>query len=722
MNIFSGSMKKDEQPKGNSEYKQPSEDLKIEPLKPKLKHKLEIEQTKEELRIEGALAVEDYTVDGLWLFPRGQQEGFLVEQNWGTNNFQFVVSLNEMMQLTMASEVNTFDWFIEVTVPFDILSEKKRQADSIKISEKDNQKFASYYMRLGRFQYTNFKGTSFHYLEDNYSINYITTKGNISFVVNGEPPTVPIKINIDRIHQQESGFGISGMLFTKSSLINSGELILRGRESLEELKFDQSEFTHLDDPVENSYGNNRYMYTSEIEFNRIDGGEALGEEVYDFYFKLNLNNRHEPIYVRIGAPVTPKQLFAKDMYLKSSKEFAVLNPYYTFKHSNLSLEVFKFPRNLYGYLRRTIRWSKLIRKLFKNKDLWLVGERTYKAQDTGFAFFKYMRTQHPDKQVYYVIEKDSPERKNVEKYGNVLEYKSKKHIWKTIIAKKIISSHHPDYLYPIRTPSFKANVEADKVFLQHGVMGTKNMVANYGKNAIDFDTDFFIVSSDSEKEMIVRDFGYNPKDVFVTGLSRFDTLFETDVTPKKQVFIIPTWRDWIVTEDTFIESEYYKRYKELIHSEALHELAEVHGFNIVLSLHPNMQQFSKFFKHDNVQINIQGEIDVQHLIKESALMITDYSSVAFDFSFLHKPVIYYQFDRKAFIGKRDSHLDLENELPGEICYEHEELLMLLEEYATNQFQMKEDYRVRADRFIKYRDQKSSERIYEVINGNEAKRS
>ncbi|MEX6101942.1 CDP-glycerol glycerophosphotransferase family protein [Mammaliicoccus sciuri] len=34
-----------------------------------------------------------------------------------------------------------------------------------------------------------------------------------------------------------------------------------------------------------------------------------------------------------------------------------------------------------------------------------------------------------------------------------------------------------------------------------------------------------------------------------------------------------------------------------------------------------------------------------YLFKESKLMITDYSSVAFDFSFLEKPVIYYQFDR-----------------------------------------------------------------------------
>ena len=47
-------------------------------------------------------------------------------------------------------------------------------------------------------------------------------------------------------------------------------------------------------------------------------------------------------------------------------------------------------------------------------------------------------------------------------------------------------------------------------------------------------------------------------------------------------------------------------------------------------------------------------------------MITDYSSVAFDFGFLYKPVIYYQFDKERFLGKDGSHIDIEQELPGVI--------------------------------------------------------
>src|SRR5690625_2645001 len=326
-----------------------------------------------------------------------------------------------------------------------------------------------------------------------------------------------------------------------------------------------------------------------------------------------------------------------------------------------------------------------------------------------------MRENHPEKNVFYIIEENSPELDNVLPYGNVLFYKSKEHIKHVLMATRVIGSHHPDYLYPLRTKEFNKKVKAKKVFLQHGVMGTKNMVANYGKSALSFSTDIFMVSSLFEKEMIVNDFGYDPQDVFITGLSRFDNLLKDDIETKKQVLIIPTWRDWLITDDKFLESEYFERYSNLIHDPRLHELAQQYDFSIVFCLHPNMQKFTTYFENSPVKVISQGEVDVQSLLKSSALMITDYSSVAFDFSFLNKPIIYYQFDRKRFIGKRGSHLDLDNDLPGDIVYDVEEIITLVEEYAHSNFKMKKEHQDKASKFLKYKDQKSSKRIYQAIN-------
>src|SRR5699024_5292563 len=170
------------------------------------------------------------------------------------------------------------------------------------------------------------------------------------------------------------------------------------------------------------------------------------------------------------------------------------------------------------------------------------------------------------------------------------------------------------------------------------------------------------------------------------------------------------------------ESEYYERYRDLVFSKELKTLSEVFGFDIVFCLHPNMRRFANYFKDAPVRVIDQGEVDVHVLLKERAMMITDYSSVAFDFSFLKKPVVYYQFDRSRFIGKRGSHLDLDNDLPGDIVFEQDELTKLVREYVSEDFQMKDKFAKKASNFLKYNDQNSSQRIYNVIENEMRKKS
>src|SRR5699024_5707688 len=154
---------------------------------------------------------------------------------------------------------------------------------------------------------------------------------------------------------------------------------------------------------------------------------------------------------------------------------------------------------------------------------------------TGFHLFKYLRENHPNKNVYYVIEEDSPELANIESYGNILYYKSKEHIKHVLLAQRIISSHHPDYLYPLRTKKFLEKVKAKKAIIPQCGPGNKNIDHFYGKSSPSFSTNLFLVSSNYEKSIVVNDLGYEPNEVKVTGLSRFDSLFKNDVTVQKQL-------------------------------------------------------------------------------------------------------------------------------------------------------------------------------------------
>lgn len=688
--------------------------------KRKNKYNLSISQKNNMLKIAGELANKSYQVIELWLISRDNPEKSIkVSDQLPNNIFNFNISLSILFKkITDDLDQEIYDWYLKVNYPESNVLENDLKSYKIETSEGYGTRYAQCYIRCGRFQHTQVDPLLTYYEDGRIMQSYLTNKGSLSLIVNGENPSTA-KLQIDNMKSKSGTFILSGKIFTGGFYIDKAMITIISRENGEKLTSNNINVQRLAKETSKKFGLNRYIYKATIDLLEMNENKLLSEDIYDLFLTIRYHNGQE-ILVRVGKPTNRAKFFTKDTYSTKGVEAMIINPYYTFKLNNLSFETYNYPMDSFKYLLKVQRYAWILRLLHRKKDVWLIGERTYKAQDTGYHFFKYVREAYPHKNAYYVIDKDAPEKTNVEPYGNVLEYKSKEHIWNTIISSKVISSHHPDYLYPLRTPTFSKNVKADKVFLQHGVMGTKNMVANYGKNAHSFNTDLFMVSSDYEKEMIEKDFGYDYDSVFVTGLSRFDALFERDINVKQQLLIIPTWRDWIVTDQAFLESEYFERYRELINSEELHQLAEEKQIEIVLCLHPNMQSFTSYFEHPKVRIIHQGEIDVQSLLKESSIMITDYSSVAFDFSFLHKPIIYYQFDRDRFIGKKGSHLDLDNDLPGDIVFEINALLREVKYYVDNDLKMKEKNKLRANKFIKYRDQSSSERIFKVIQNNTVK--
>src|SRR5699024_6974811 len=219
---------------------------------------------------------------------------------------------------------------------------------------------------------------------------------------------------------------------------------LKGRENGLELSANTVYFHHKKEETTKKYGLNRYSYKANINLVNFNQRDILPEDIYDLYFELEQHDYLEKRLVRLGRPTYTARIFLKDYLILSDREVMVINPYYTFKQKNLSLEIYNYPLETFEYLKKMMRFPLYHRLKHKKEDIWLVGERTYKAQDTGYSFFKYMRTEHPEKNVYYVIDKNSPERANVEKYGNVLDYQSIDHVFHTLIARKVISSHHPD--------------------------------------------------------------------------------------------------------------------------------------------------------------------------------------------------------------------------------------------------------------------------------------
>ncbi|MFD1706497.1 CDP-glycerol glycerophosphotransferase family protein [Siminovitchia sediminis] len=355
----------------------------------------------------------------------------------------------------------------------------------------------------------------------------------------------------------------------------------------------------------------------------------------------------------------------------------------------------------------------------KNDNIWLIGERYDTAQDNGIVLYQWLR-ENTTIDAYYVIEKDAQDYEKIKDDPHVLTFGSPKHYEIAFKAGVLLGTHDLENILPYKTAKGFFNYEhAYKVFLQHGVLGRKNV--EYHKKFYDVPFDTFIVSSDAEKYDIVMDkMGYDADEVAVTGLARFDRLIQAE--EPKNILLMPTWRDWINTDQQFLESEYYSTYLNLINNEVLQQLLEQYDVNLNFYPHYRAQDFFQ----RNVKVHSGrvhfipfGSRKVQDLLIEHALLITDYSTVSFDFIKMEKPVIHYHFDVKRFF-RRGILRPVDETFIGGIAHTEEEMIELIKDRL--QHNMK-NYEVDISGVIKYHDRKNCERIYQTIcNGLKAKRN
>ena len=103
--------------------------------------------------------------------------------------------------------------------------------------------------------------------------------------------------------------------------------------------------------------------------------------------------------------------------------------------------------------------------------------------------------------------------------------------------------------------------------------------------------------------------------------------------------------------EIFRNSDFYKNILQLAQSAELNNYLKTKGYYLEIYLHKLMHRYMRRIKSEAELSNItflSEKTDVQYQILKSKLLITDYSSVFFDFLFLDKPVIFYQFDYEKY--------------------------------------------------------------------------
>lgn len=219
--------------------------------------------------------------------------------------------------------------------------------------------------------------------------------------------------------------------------------------------------------------------------------------------------------------------------------------------------------------------------------------------------------------------------------------------------------------------------------------------------------DFLLCSSKEVQGIYSQAFGITKSKVYPIGLPRNDYFYDSEIkgvirnkinnlidnkNDKKIILYAPTFRD-------------NNKFKLMFNFENLYsKLAD--NYILLLKLHPNIasesikidDKFKKFV------YNVSDYKDTQELLLASDVLITDYSSIIFDFALTGNPILFYAYDLELYREKlRGFYYEYEEFVPGPIITNEEKLINELMSYDI--LKVKNEKRVK-DFAYKFNDRSS----------------
>lgn len=312
----------------------------------------------------------------------------------------------------------------------------------------------------------------------------------------------------------------------------------------------------------------------------------------------------------------------------------------------------------------------------RNKDeIWLVGENQGECLgDNGYAFYSFCRQAHPDAAVYFLVKNRTVRlRQEFASDPNVVRYGSARHM--RLFVKSGVQFYTHTYRDLLYRRLFELLGRRKKlVYLHHGTLGFKKFDAFYHKHRNRMS--IFTVGSEMERKLLVGQADVDADRVRVTGYARTDLLSAKKPTIR-QVLYIPTHRRHL---GRLAEEQFGGHIRTLLSDARLLESLERCNMTLKLCFHAHTRKAMAFDMHlpPAVRIVDPERESVRELLAESEIMITDYSSVCWDFIAMGKPVVFYRFDLASYRSARDSYIDLEDQSYGPVVTTRDELLSHLE--------------------------------------------
>ena len=434
-------------------------------------------------------------------------------------------------------------------------------------------------------------------------------------------------------------------------------------------------------------------------------------------------------------PVRIFGYYAKDNYIiqHSEKELIII-PYSIARHYRCELKYFRYlykerKYSVIGY--RIAYWCLYNQR----RHIWLLSDRPSRADDNGKHLYQYLMQNYPSSyDIYFCIQSNCKHYSMMKKIGKVLDFNSFYYKVMFLLSEKIISSQADDFFvnaFDTDLQYYRDLLHFDFVFLQHGI--TKDDISSwlhrYSKNIR-----FFVAAAIPEYQSLLSpSYGYSKNEIRLVGFPRHDNLLLGKLAYKEngqhpQLLILPTWRREITNSIKSLPNsapyypqlkftEYFSFYNTLINHQVLCNYLRGKGFRGILAMHPNFRaNWIDFQANDIFQVE-HGFIDYQAAFISSKILVTDYSSVAFDFAYLKKPVLYVQFDRDRFFSHHIYHAGYFNYLKdgfGPVCYTVNSTVETLIGMFNHECKIEDEYLRRIEKFYAFFDGNNSKRVTDVL--------
>jgi len=177
---------------------------------------------------------------------------------------------------------------------------------------------------------------------------------------------------------------------------------------------------------------------------------------------------------------------------------------------------------------------------------------------------------------------------------------------------------------------------------------------------------------------------------------------------KKVILYAPTWRD-----DEFIDTGKVKFKLKL----ELDKMKDALGdeYIVLIRTHYFISNNLDLSDMEDFAFDVSEYDDIAELYLSSDILITDYSSVFFDFANLKKPILFYTYDLDKYANVlRGFYLDVNEDLPGPLLFTTEEVIESILNIDSLNEEYSQKYEEFYDRFCSFEDGNASKRIVERI--------